>query len=58
MVNLCRIYHLLHRKVSTQSVLHTLGAESHHAKYKTVTTTAFAGDADGDAYISTETLWS
>lgn len=37
---------------------HTLAAGPHHAIYKTVTTTAFAGDADGDADIINETLWS
>jgi hypothetical protein len=42
------IYHLLH----------TLDAGPHHAMYKTVTTTAFAGDADGDAQTINETLWS
>jgi len=38
-------------------LLHTLFAGPHHAIYKTVTTTAFAGGADGDANIINETLW-
>ena len=42
----------------TYHLLHTLGAGPRHAIYKTVTTTAFAGDADGDANIINETLWS